>query len=282
VPPRTPRPNGRRGETTPKATQIITSVFNAGRVLCEFSPESREFSVRELAGRIDLSKSTVHRLLVSLAALQLVEQDPETGRYRLGLRMYELGTLVSGNIDLHEAATPCLTELRNKTGETVQVAVLDGREAIYVERLDSLQTLRIFTRAGHRLAANCTANGKTLLAHLPEDEFERLLDGWVLEGRTPHSITDPDALRKDLATIRRRGYAENINEGEMGVSSVSAPIRDRTGRVAAAVSVVGPATRLNRTSLRAFAALVIETAEAISYRLGYRPSQARETTRAEA
>jgi len=89
-------------------------------------------------------------------------------------------------------------------------------------------------------------------------------------------------LRKDLATIRRRGYAENINEGEMGVSSVSAPIRDRSGRVAAAVSVVGPTTRLNRTSLRAFAALVIETAEAISHRLGYRPSLARETTRAEA
>jgi IclR family KDG regulon transcriptional repressor len=134
--------------------------------------------------------------------------------------------------------------------------------------------------SGHRIAANCTANGKTLLAHLPEDELERLLDGWELEGRTPHSITDPDTLRKDLATIRRRGYAENINEGEMGVCSVSAPIRDRTGRVAAAVSVVGPATRLNRTSLRAFAALVIETAEAISHRLGYRPGLTRDATRA--
>jgi DNA-binding IclR family transcriptional regulator len=257
----------------PKRTQAITSVVNASRVLCEFGPEQREFSVRDLASRLGLSKSTVHRLLVSLAVLHLVEHNPDTGRYRLGLRMYELGTLVSGNIALHEAATPCLTDLRNRTGETVQVAVLDGREAIYVERLDSIHTLRIFARVGHRVAANCTANGKVLLAHLPDDELERLLDGWLLEGRTPHSITDPDALRRDLATVRRRGYGETFNEGEMGVASVAAAIRDRTGQVIASVSVAGPTTRMNRASLRAFAGLVTETAAAISHRLGYRPAR---------
>lgn len=261
------------------ATKVLTSVLNAGRLLCAFGPEARELSVRELAGRLGLSKSTVHRLLVSLAAVHLVEQDQDTGRYRLGLRMYELGTLVGVHIDLHEAAAPCITELRNKTGETVQMAVLDGREVLYVERLESIHTLRIFTQAGYRIPANCSSNGKVLLAHLGEEELERLLDGWVLQARTDYSITDPDALRKELASVRRRGYAENINEGEVGVAAVAAPIRNSTGVVVAGVSVAAPTIRLNRGSLRAVAALVGETADAISQRLGYRPRLRRDTGR---
>jgi DNA-binding IclR family transcriptional regulator len=250
---------------------MVTSVFNAGRLLCEFSPGTRELSVRNLAGRLGLSKSTVHRLLVTLAAVGLVEQDPETGQYRLGLRLYELGTLVSVHIDLHEAATGCITELRNKTGEAVQVAVLEGRESLFVERLESVHTLRMFIREGYRIPANCSATGKVLLAHLPDEELERLLDGWVLAARTPDSITDPAALRKELAAIRRRGYATNVNEAEVGVASVAAPIRNWTGAVVAAVSLAAPITRMNRASLRMFAPIVGETAEAISRRLGYRP-----------
>lgn len=257
-------------QTPSRPTRIVTSVVNAGRVLCEFSPGTRELSVRDLAGRLGLSKSTVHRLLVSLAALGLVEQDQETGQYRLGLRLYELGTLVAVHIDLHEAATPCITELRNRTGEAVQVAVLEGRESLYVERLESTHTLRMFIREGYRIPANCSANGKVLLAHLPEEELERLLDGWVPLARTPHSITDPDVLRKELAAVRRRGYATNVNEAEVGVASVAAPIRNWTGAVVAAVSLAGPVVRMNRGALRALAPIVGETAEAISQRLGYR------------
>ena len=253
------------------ATHVITSVLNAGRLLCEFTPDARELSVRELAGRLGLPKSTVHRLLVSLAACHLVEQDPETGRYRLGLRVYELGTLVSVHIDLHEAAVPFLTELRNKTGESVQLSVLDGREVLYLERLESTHTLRLFIQAGYRVAANCSSGGKVLLAHLPEEELERLLDGWKLPARTAHSITDPDVLRKELATVRRRGWAENVNEGEEGVAAVAAPIRNADGAVIAAVSLVAPTIRLNRSALRGTAGVVGETAEFISRRLGFRP-----------
>jgi DNA-binding IclR family transcriptional regulator len=262
-------------EKLPRPTKIVAAVHNAGRLLCEFSPGVRELSVRELAGRLGLSKSTVHRLLVTLADLRLVEQDPDTGRYRLGLRMYELGTLVAVHIDLHEAATPCITELRNKTGEAVQVAMLEGREVLYVERLESIHTLRMFIREGYRIPANCSSTGKTLLAHLPDDERERLLDGWVLPARTPHSITDPEALRKELAAVRRRGWATNVNEAELGVASVAAPIRNWTGAVVAAVSLAGPITRMDRGSLRMFTPVVGETAEAISQRMGYRPKASR-------
>jgi DNA-binding IclR family transcriptional regulator len=130
--------------------------------------------------------------------------------------------------------------------------------------------VRLFGRVGHRNSAHCTSTGKVLLANLPEADLDVLLDGWVLESRTPYTITDHGALRKALAEVRRRGWGENANEVEMGVASVAAPIRDASGAVVAALSVAGPAMRLDGGSLRHFAGVVVEAADAVSRRLGYR------------
>jgi len=249
---------------------LLSSVHNALRVLDCFSATERELGVSELARRLAMGKSTVHRLCTTLAAGGLLEHNPVTGRYRLGLRLYELGALVGAHMDLHEAAGPSLLELRNRTGETAQVAVLDGREVVYVERLESSHTVRLFGRVGHRNSAHCTATGKVLLAHLPEAELDALLDGWVLPARTPYTITEHAALREALAEVRRRGWGENANEVEMGVASVAAPVRDVTGAVVAALSVAGPAMRLDGGSLRRFAGVAVEAADAVSRRLGYR------------
>jgi DNA-binding IclR family transcriptional regulator len=255
---------------TGEGTQLLSSVQNALRVLDCFSATDRELGVSELARRLGLGKSTVHRLCTTLAAGGLLDHNPETGRYRLGLRLYELGALVGVHLDLHEAASPALNDVRNRTGETVQLAVLDGREVVYVERLESSHTVRLFGRVGHRNSAHCTSTGKVLLAYLPEAELDALLDGWVLEPRTPYTITDHGALRQALAEVRRRGWGENANEVEMGVASVGAPIRDASGTVVAALSVAGPAMRLDGGSLRRFASVVVEAADAVSRRLGYR------------
>jgi DNA-binding IclR family transcriptional regulator len=255
---------------TGEGTQLLSSVHNALRVLDCFSTTDRELGVSELARRLGVGKSTVHRLCTTLAAGGLLDHNPETGRYRLGLRLYELGALVGVHLDLHEAASPALNDVRNRTGETVQLAVLDGREVVYVERLESSHTVRLFGRVGHRNSAHCTSTGKVLLAYLPEAELDALLDGWVLESRTPYTITDHGALREALAEVRRRGWGENANEVEMGVASVGAPIRDASGAVVAALSVAGPAMRLDGGSLRRFAGVVVEAAEAVSRRLGYR------------
>ncbi len=248
--------------------QILASVRNAARLLKEFSSTETEFGVSELARRLDISKSTVHRLLVTLASEHLVEQDATTGRYRLGLAVYDLGAAVATGIDLHEAVMPSMERLRNATGETVHVAVLDGREVVYIERLDSPNTLRLFLEIGRRNAANATGTGKCLLAFLSEWELERLLDGWELIAKTPHTITDRDALRAELKAIRRRGYAHNLNESEVGVYSVSAPIRDFTGRVRAAMSVAGPSERMEPMMDQVTYA-VLEVAAAASRRLGW-------------
>jgi len=249
-------------------TQVLSSVRNAARVLKQFSTREREFGVSELARRLALGKSTVHRLVSTLTAEHLLEQNPENGKYRLGLAVYDLGAAVATHLDLHEAVTPPMERLRNATGETVQVAVLDGRQVVYVERLDSPHTLRLFLDVGRRNWAHSTATGKCLLAYLSGVELDRLLDGWDLVRLTPHTITDPMRLRKELGAIRRQGHATNLSESEVGVLSVAAPIRNAGGSVAAAMSVAGPAARMDPL-LDRITTGVVEAAAIASRRLGH-------------
>jgi IclR family acetate operon transcriptional repressor len=162
-----------------------------------------------------------------------------------------------------------MERLRNATGETVQVAVLDGREVVYVERLDSPHTLRLFLDVGRRNWAHSTATGKCLLAYVSDYDLDRILDGWQLPAVTAETVTNHHKLRKQLLEVRRRGYAQNLNEAEMGVLSVAAPIRDRHGGVVAAMSVAGPAARMDPI-LGKIAAAVVESAALASRRLGYR------------
>ncbi len=248
----------------------LSSVRNAARLLKEFGRGDREIGVTELSRRLGIGKSTAHRLLSTLADERLLEQDPHTGAYRLGLAMYELGASVALHTDLHEACSPVLDQLRNATRETVQVAVLDGREVVYIERRESPQTLRLFGRVGHRNEAHCTSTGKLLLAFLPPDRLEVTLRGWRLARKTPFTVPDTRALRTALETVRQQGWAENISESELGVASIAAPIRNGRGEVIAAVSVAGPVQRLGNDSLRRFARPVVEAGLAISRRLGYR------------
>jgi IclR family KDG regulon transcriptional repressor len=249
----------------------LSSVRNAARLLCAFTPADRELGVSELARRLGLGKSAVHRLLTTLAQERLVEQNPATGRYRLGIKLHELGAIVSSHLDLHEAVAPHLDDLRNITGETVHVAILDGDEVVYVERRESPQTLRLFSRVGHRNHAHCTSTGKVLLAYLPPDELDRILALRPLERKTRYTITDRGRLRQELERVRRRGFAKNENESELGVVSVAAPIRDASGRVVAAVSTAGPELRLARDGMRSVTHETLAAAERISERLGYRP-----------
>jgi IclR family transcriptional regulator, KDG regulon repressor len=254
---------------------LLGSVRNAARVLRAFSHADQELGVTELSRRLGLSKSTTHRLVATLEAERLLEQDQATGKYRLGLALYELGTTVTEHVDLHQAALPVLTTLRHSTGDMVHVAVLDGLEVVYVERLESYHMLPIFRRVGHRLPAHVTSSGKVLLAALPRDEQVRRLRGAALDARTDHTITDTDALLAELEQVARRGWASNVEEGAVGVTSVGAPVRGADGSVIAAVTVVGTSERLNGEMLRRYAKAVVEAAAVISRRLGYRSSAAR-------
>lgn len=259
-------------DTPRRHHSTLSSVRNAARLLKEFSRDSREIGVTELSRRLGIGKSTAHRLLNTLAEERLLEQDPDTGAYRLGLAMYELGASVSLHTDLHEACSPVLDQLRNATRETVQVAVLDDREVVYVERRESPQTLRLFGRVGHRNDAYCTSTGKVMLAYLPPRRLEPLLRDWELKPKTPFTIHDIEALRHELQLVRSRGWAENVQEAELGVASVASPIRNGLGEVVASVSVAGPLQRLTGDSLKRFARPCVDAGLAISRRLGFRDS----------
>ncbi len=249
--------------------QTLSSVRNAARLLKQYSSREREFGVTELAQRLGLGKSTVHRLLATLTAEHLLEQDEFTGKYRLGIAMHDLGAAVATHLDLHEAVIPPMEQLRNMTGETVQVAVLDGREVVYVERLDSPQTLRLFLEVGRRNDAHATGTGKCLLAHLPDDELNRLLRGWKLQSKTTYTVKNIDTFKKELAQIRKQGFARNLHEAEVGVVSVAAPIRNLAGKVIAAMSVAGPDARME-AAIDQMTRAVMEAAAMASRRLGYR------------
>lgn len=248
----------------------LASVRNAARVLRAFSRAGQELGITELSRQLGLGKSTVHRLVTTLTAERLLERGSTPGRYRLGLVLYELGSRVTEHVDLHQAALPVLTTLRHETGEMVHVAVLDGLEVVYVERLESHNLLPIFRQVGHRLAAHTTSSGKILLAALPPDELSRRLEDWQPRAVTPWTIMDKSRLLSELAEVGRRGWAQNNEEGHRGIVSVGAPIRGRDGTVMAAVSVVGDSARM-RSMMRRATTLVVESARLISRRLGYAP-----------
>ena len=249
----------------------LSTVRNAARLLKVFRSREADLGVSELARRLGLGKSTVHRMLTTLVAEGLIEQNPRTGGYRLGIVMFELGEAVRVHMDLHAAAAPVLGELRAQTGESSQVGVLDGHEVVYVDRLESTHSLRLFTETGRRVPVHCTSSGKVLLAYLPEARRQAVLRAAPLTALTPHTITDPERLAAELARVRRRGWAEAINEREIGVASIAAPVRDISGEVVAAISIGVPLARCSVMSLRRLAPVIVEAAEAASRRLGWSP-----------
>ena len=259
---------GRAPAVTSGSRRTLTSVANAARLLKQFTPQHSSLGVTELAGRLGLGKSTVHRLLATLEDERLIEQDQATGRYRLGLAVFELGAAASSPTDLHQAVLLPMSMLRVRTGETVQMAVLDGREVVYIERLESPNTLRLFLAVGARNDAHSTGTGKCLLAFLPDPDLQRLLDGWQLANKTEATITDHRDLRRELRRVRSQGYAINAHESEPGVVSVAAPIRDRRGTVVASISVAGPAERMDPRRDEIIR-LVVEAAAVASKRLSF-------------
>jgi IclR family acetate operon transcriptional repressor len=246
----------------------LSSVANAARLLKEFSREDRELGVSELSRRLGLATSTVHRLLATLTDERLLERGSTPGCYRLGLAIFDLGANAVHGGGLVEAALPVMATLRASTGETVQLAVLDGLESVYVDRLESPHTVRIFSRVGTRLPATTTSTGKVLLAALDPDELAARLAQWEPRRITPHTIVDLPTLRARLDEVAERGWAENLEESRIGVVSVGAPVHDAGGAVVAALSVAAPTDRAGPAALRRVRTAVIESASRVSRRLG--------------
>jgi DNA-binding IclR family transcriptional regulator len=244
----------------------LSSVDNALRILLAFSPEEPTLGVSELARRLGLGKSTVHRLLQTLLRQGFVIRTPD-GRYRLGFVLHELGQLVVHGLRLRQVAHPILEHLRFATNETVHLAVLEGADVMYVERLESATTMRMFDRVGQRVPAYITSSGKCLLAWAAPEAVEVVVAAG-LRRRAPRTITSEALFRQALADVRSRGYAVSVEEGERDVASVAAPVRGGDGSVIAAVSIVGPVLGVNESSLPHLIPLVRRAADQISAGMG--------------
>jgi DNA-binding IclR family transcriptional regulator len=238
--------------------------------LLEALTERDEMGLVELAKRVGLQPSTAHRLLVTLVEGGYVFQSPDTGRYLLGFRVLELASHVERRTSgLRAAARPYLERIRKVSGETTNLVILHDEEIVYIDQLEGSHAMRMFMETGRSVPAHTAGAGKALMAHRPEGELEILRASEPYERLTANTIGTAEELRKELARIRRRGFAIDNEEHEEGVTCVAAPIFDFAGRAAAAISVSGPTPRLRTIGLRALGDLLVDQAAELSRDLGY-------------
>lgn len=260
----------------PSTTEGTLTTLVKGLDMLETLASSNEArGVTDLARQLGLMKSNVHRLLRTLAARGYVRQDPESGRYACTLKLWELGSHLAESMDVVAVARPQLAELARLTDETIHLSVLDNGEVIYIDKIDSPQPVRAYSRIGGRAPAYCVATGKALLAHADAATLDAL--GGQLEAYTPRTITDRPALERELRRVRDSGYAINRGEWRDTVGGVAAALFDSRRRAVAAIGISGPLERLGLARMREFAPHVVAAARAISLALGASLSQPHHT-----
>ncbi|MEU1620159.1 IclR family transcriptional regulator [Streptomyces sp. NPDC005722] len=246
----------------------VQSVDRAISVL-EILARRGEAGVSEVAAEIEVHKSTAFRLLGALEARGLVEQAGERGKYRLGFGIVRLAGAVTGRIDITQQGRPVCERLAEEIGETVNIAVMEKHFAINLYQVRGPAAVTAHNWVGQLTPLHATSSGKVLLAHLPAGRRAELLADAGLEKLTPHTLTSRTKLEKDLAGARERGYACTLEELEIGLHAMAAPVRSRDGEVIAAVSASGPSYRFTQERMRELAPLLVAGAAEISHRMGY-------------
>jgi IclR family pca regulon transcriptional regulator len=244
-------------------------------ILSSFHSDRPLIGVSELSRGLDLSRSTAHRYVVTLAKLGYLQQDPESRRYRLGPKVLDLGFSALNSMDLLEISAPYLRRLSDETQRTVNLAILDGTDVVYIERYRTPQQgqreIDLNLHVGARLPAYCTAMGKAILAFVSEERLAEIIPLIDFAPRGPNTLTDPAAFRKELEKIRASGIAVNDEELAYGLRSIAAPIHARSGEVVAALNLAVHRTMVSMDELIArFGPAVIKTASEISLSMGHR------------
>jgi DNA-binding IclR family transcriptional regulator len=259
--------------SNPKERYLINSIIRACNILKCFSGDKSHFKGSDLVRHLHLDRSTTYRILLSLERCGFVEKDEKTGTYSLGLAAFEIGNAYLRQMDLIQASKPIMAGLAQKVQETVHLAVLSGREIVYIDKVDSPRALGVMSKIGQRAPLYCTSLGKVLLAFQPEEELLRIINEIKLKGFTPKTITSRDRLREELRTIRKQEYGFDYREHEDDVECIGAPIRDHLGNVIAALSISGPHRKINTPLERRFVKEVKNAASQISSKMGYSVSR---------
>jgi IclR family acetate operon transcriptional repressor len=251
-----------------KSNYDISALQRGLRLLQVFSESPGGLTAKQVAAMSRLPVSTVHRFLANLVTTGFLSRDVE-GIHYLGVACFSIGQAAAGQLDIRRLSLPYLRKLNHQTRETIHLTVRDGLSAVYVEKLDSPEPLRIYSRIGAAVPLHCTAVGKVLLAYMPIDEQTRVLSRLDLQRLTPNSVGNLADLRTELSRVRKNGYATDLEEHELHIRCAAAPIWDHSGSVQSSLSITAPAFRMPMTRLRQLAPLIQAAGLKISAELGY-------------
>ena len=257
---------------TPKRTYNITALQRGLQLLQLFSESSQGLTAKQVADRSRLPVSTVHRFLANLEAGSFLNCSGNI--YHLGTACFAIGQAALAQLDIRRVSHPYLQELNRQTRETVHLTVRHGSAAVYVEKLDSTEQLRIYSRIGAAVPLHCTAVGKVMLAYMPEEQRKRILPQLDLKRFTPNTIGSLQELEAELRRIKKNGYACDLEEHELHIRCVAGPIWDHAGLVNASLSITAPIVRMAISRLRQLAPLIQAAGLQISRELGYQTTAA--------
>ncbi len=256
-----------------KPNNLVQTIERASSILDILAQNPSGVSIRVLSENLDLPKGTVHRLLSSLAYFGYVRQDTRSRDYFLGFKLVELGNLLLGQLDLRKQAEPYLRALADRVRETVHLVVLDRKEIVYIDKVETDNQkggLRMASRIGLRNPVHSCAVGKVLLSDFPEEALNSFLKDYRFFKRTENTITEVATFKEHLKLVRKQGYAIDEEENEIGIRCVAAPVFSEVGAVVAAVSISGPAFQVTKKLVQeSLKKEVIATALQISQSLGY-------------
>src|SRR5438270_6203805 len=255
----------------PKRSYNITALQRGLRLLQIFSESPGGLTAKQVAGLSRLPVSTVHRFLANLETAGFLNCNGDSV-YHLGIACFAIGQSALGQLDIRRLSLPYLQELNQNTRETIHLTVRHGLSAVYVEKLDSPEPLRIYSRIGAAVPLHCTGVGKVMLAYMPPDELSAILPQLEFRRLTENSIGNLQELQTHLQKVRKNGYACDLEENEPHIRCIAAPIWDHTGAVNASVSITGPAVRMSVTRLRQLAPLIQAVSKHISKEMGYQAS----------
>lgn len=245
---------------------LLQSVQHGLQVLKLFTEEKPIWGITDISRELHIPKSTVSRLLAVLLNEGFIEKAGT--KYRLGLSLLKLTGVIKSYMEIQREAAKPLIDLVDKIGETALISILEGANVIYLHRKDSNQPFQLQSDIGGNAPATCASAGKLLLSYRSKKSVHAVLQAGMLK-MGPNSVTDPEQLLTQLKTIRKNGYCICINEMHEDVVSIAAPIKDYTGKVISAVSVIGSRKRIADKSIPIFIDEIVKTAQEISYRLGY-------------
>ncbi len=254
-----------------KGSPYRVQVLDRALAVLDFLAQEQDaVSLTDLSERLNLNKSTAHRLVMILERHRMIERESQTGRYRLGMRLFELGSIAVSRFDIRDKARGHLEQLGYEVDESIHLCALDNGEVLYLDRKEPRRSVRMECRVGHRNPVHCTSVGKAMLAHLSEREVDQILRQRGMPRKTSATLTTPAELKADLALIRARGYAIDNEEIEEGVRCVGVAVLGASGQPIAAISVSAPSFRMPVEKLPVIAGLVSREAKALSSESGYR------------